>query len=331
MYFDFKLNCGTESIKCVCFDIDKFPFFESVNGITNMGAHMVNVTRPVKDVIVSYHTKVSKYKPEFPYSEFKKPTMDLEYVINEAEIYDEVDIVGKLFNFSEQKVTNAGNKYIECVLIDVTNRERSLKVFGDFISKVKENSPCKLTDLKVVLGSDQRKVLHTTTSTTFIAVTDENVVGIKAKEVTDIEVTATDDLVLEGTVISIDMASLTILHTCTRCSASVEIDSGFYCCSSCNMMGTMESITTSKPKIAFCFKDTKSDKHYLQTDATLLENFTGHTILNKVKLAMHLCKMPPFLIKVNNSDVTSMELKDVKSSDVTNIELKDVNSESMDN
>ena len=109
MYFDFKLNSGTELIKCVCFDIDKFPFFENINGDTDMGAYMTNVTRPVKDIIVSYHTKVSEYKPEFPYSEFKKPTMDLEYVINEAEIYDEADIVGKLFNFSERKMSNAGN------------------------------------------------------------------------------------------------------------------------------------------------------------------------------------------------------------------------------
>ena len=42
-----------------------------------------------------------KYKPEFPYSEFKKPAMDLEYVINEDDIYDEVDVIRKLFSFSE--------------------------------------------------------------------------------------------------------------------------------------------------------------------------------------------------------------------------------------
>ena len=103
LYFDFKLNCGIESMKYVCFDIHKHPFFLSINGHTDMGAHMINVTRPVKDVFVSYHTNVVKYKSEFPYGEFKKPVMDLEYVINEADIYDEVDVVGKLFNFSEKK------------------------------------------------------------------------------------------------------------------------------------------------------------------------------------------------------------------------------------
>ena len=61
-----------------------------------------------------------KYKHEFPYSEFKKPVMDLEYVINEVDIHDEVDVVGKLFNFSEQKVSNAGNKDIECTIVDTT-------------------------------------------------------------------------------------------------------------------------------------------------------------------------------------------------------------------
>ena len=46
--------------------------------------------------------------------------MDLEYVINEVDIHDEVDVVGKLFNFSEQKVSNAGNKDIECTIVDTT-------------------------------------------------------------------------------------------------------------------------------------------------------------------------------------------------------------------
>ena len=53
--------------------------------------------------------------------------MDLEYVINEADIYDEADVVGKLFNFSEQKVSNAVNKYVECTIVDATNRKDYLK------------------------------------------------------------------------------------------------------------------------------------------------------------------------------------------------------------
>ena len=89
----------------------------------------------MKNVFVSYHTKVVKYKPEFPYSEFKIPAMDLDYAINEADIYDEVDVVGKLFNFSEQKVNNAGNKYIECTIVDVTNCERLLKNFWRSIDR----------------------------------------------------------------------------------------------------------------------------------------------------------------------------------------------------
>ena len=36
--------------------------------------------------MVLSNPKVVKCKPEFPYSEFKKSAMDLEYVINEADI-----------------------------------------------------------------------------------------------------------------------------------------------------------------------------------------------------------------------------------------------------
>lgn len=99
LYFDFKLNCGIQSVKCVCLILISIPFFKvSIN--TDMGAHMTNLTRPLKDVFVSYHTKVVKYKPEFPYSKLKKPATVSEYVINEADIYDEVDALGKLLNFS---------------------------------------------------------------------------------------------------------------------------------------------------------------------------------------------------------------------------------------
>ena len=160
-YFDFKLNCGTESIKCVRFDIDKRPYFQNLNGLTDIGANMNNVTRPVKDIIVSYHTKVSTYIPEFQYSEFKKPTVDLEYIINEANVYDEVDIIGKTVQFGETKTSHAGNHYIDCIIMDTTKREISLKIFGDVIDSVKEGLACKLTDVRVVLRKDQQKVLHT--------------------------------------------------------------------------------------------------------------------------------------------------------------------------
>ena len=88
--------------------------------------------------------------------------MDLEYVINKADKYDEVDVAGKLFNFSEQNASNARSKYIECTIVDATNCERSLKSFEDqLIGKGKDNSTCKLTGFEVVLDSNQRKVILT--------------------------------------------------------------------------------------------------------------------------------------------------------------------------
>ena len=49
-------------------------------------------------------------------------------------------------------------------------------------------------------------------------------------------------------------------------------------------MGTMESVTTSKPKISVYLKDLENNKHNIQVDASILESFVGHTVLNKVKL-----------------------------------------------
>ena len=145
--------------------------------------------------------------------------MDLEYVINKADIYDEVDVVEKLLNFSVQKVSNAGNKYMECTIV-----ERSLKIFGDqLIDKVKD-SACKLIDLKVVLVSNQIKWLHTTSSSTCIDVNDENIAGIVPKE---IKLLNTELATLVGTVSSIDISALT-QHSCM--STFIEKNSGFYCC-----------------------------------------------------------------------------------------------------
>ena len=184
------------------------------------------------------------------------------------------------------------------------------------MGKAKDNLPCKLTDLKVVLGSNQRKVLHTTSSTTYIDVDDENIAGIVPKE---IKLLDSKSVTLKGTVISIDMSSLTAKPSCTKCSTFVETDSGFYCCPSCILMGTMENVPTSKSNISFCFKDIVNNKHIFQVDASILENFTGHTVLNKVKLAKHLCKMPSFFVKVANNVVTSMALKEVNA--VTNMNI----------
>ena len=91
-----------------------------------------------------------------------------------------------------------------------------LKIFGDqLIGKVKDNSVCKLTDFKVVLGSNQRKVLHTTSLTTCIDMDDKNVVGIVPKK---IKLLHSKLPTLEETVMSIDMSSITVKHSCTKCS-----------------------------------------------------------------------------------------------------------------
>ena len=106
-------------------------------------------------------------------------------------------------------------------------------MFGDqLICKVKDNSVSESTDLKVVLGSSQRKILHATSSTTCIDVDDENIAGIVPREIRRLDSKLATS---EGTFISIDMSSLTVEHSCTKCSTFVERDSGFYCCSSCNI------------------------------------------------------------------------------------------------
>lgn len=49
----------------------------------------------------------------------------------------------------------------------------------------------------------------------------------------------------------------------------------------------------------------------LKVDASILENFTVHTVLNKVNSAKHFCKMPSFFVKVSNNVVTRMKSNEV--------------------
>ena len=150
-------------------------------------------------------------------------------------------------------------------------------------------------------------MLHKT-STTGIDMNGEKINRIVPKE---IKLLDTKLAALEGTVISIDISSLTvkstyvpsILHLLRQILVS-------NCCSSCKMMGTMESVTTSKPKMSFCFKDMENRNNF-KVDASILENFTVHTVLNKVNSAKHFCKMPSFFVKVSNNVVTRMKSNEV--------------------
>ena len=95
-------------------------------------------------------------------------------------------------------------------------------------------------------------MLHTSGSSTCTVVEDKSLADlvVAVEENSGEQKKETN---VEGTVISIDMSSLAALHLCARCSASVDIESGFYCCSSCQMMGTMDSVNTCIPKIG-CFR-----------------------------------------------------------------------------
>lgn len=128
-------------------------------------------------------------------------------------------------------------------------------------------------------------MLHTTSSTTGVDVNDKNIAGIvkKNKKKNEIKLFYTKLATLEETVISIGLSSRTVKHSCTKCSTFAEIESGFYYYPSRNMMGTKEGVKTSKPK--FCLKDIENNKHNFQVDASILENFIGHRVLNQVKLA----------------------------------------------
>ena len=88
-------NSGIESVKWVCFDIIGIPFFKVSIDILIWKTHMTNLVRSAKYDFVSHHTKAVKYKPELPYSKFKKLALDLEYVVTSL-VLKEVIAVKKL-------------------------------------------------------------------------------------------------------------------------------------------------------------------------------------------------------------------------------------------
>ena len=203
-YFELKLNSGMETIKCVCFDIKK-ALFETINECTDIGAPMTNITRPVKDILINTQSKVTKYKPEFTFTKFKKPIVDLAFV-NESDVYDEVDIAVTVTNISGIKVSNIGNPYVECVVIDKTKTKCDMKLIGDLRNSVENECVYKFTDVKV-LGANRRKILDSSTSTTATKIVDE----------TEEMEQGGANKILEGIVVSIDTVSLMIMHSCGRC------------------------------------------------------------------------------------------------------------------
>ena len=122
---------------------------------------------------------------------------------------------------------------------------------------------------------------------------EEDIAGIVLEEIKLLDTKLTT---LEGTVLSIYMSSLTIKNLRTKFSAFIEADSGFHYCPSCNMVCTMASVTITKPNISFCFKYIENSKNNFQVDTSVLKKFIGYTVLNKVKLAKHLCKISSFFL-----------------------------------
>ena len=47
------------------------------------------------------------------------------------------------------------------------------------------------------------------------------------------------------------------------------------------MFGSMDSVVTTKPKVLLCFKEVgKNAIHNLVAEASIVEDFTGNTVLN---------------------------------------------------
>ena len=250
-------------------------------------------------------TKVSKYKPEFEFTEYKRPSVSLEYIINESQIYEQVNIIGKIYAFSPEKVSVNGTPYIQCKVIDKT-RNRDLKIFRDLIPKVVEIQVYKFNDLKVLIGGDMQKVLHTTTSTTIEAIDDISLSEIEV----DVAILTEEEIKsIKGKVVSIDMRSIGVSYGCSRCFTIVEISEGFFLCDSCSLVGAADTVQSKKTDISFVFKDESNILHNLISNAELVEKFTEHTVRNKFQLGKCFMKMDQFTIIYKHPNIVQDMLK----------------------
>lgn len=258
---------------------------------------MENVTRPVKDILINCQSKLTKYKPEFQITEFKKPLIDISYIINRSEIYEEVDIVAKVFNVSEDKVSKAGTPYKECSIVDKTNLQCSMKVFGELRNIIENDGVYKFTDVNILLKSNE-KILHTTTSSIIQPNNDQEILAIETGSL-DLP----QEITYEGIVISVDLSTLSLKHLCEKCGIDIELEGGVYHCEHCDVIGTKDSMQTTQNKVTFTFKDLNQATHVFQCDHSILENLTGHTTMNKKKLAIDLCKFPKLKVHVNTLNI----------------------------
>ena len=279
-------------------------FFVTLNNAKDCGATLSKVRRPERDVLVSVESVVTKCQPDFRFTAFKKPIVTLDYVINEAQIYEEVDIEVKLVDFLERKLSANNIPYIECTAIDKASRSRKMKIFASLIDQVTQDHTYKFTDIKIVLGSQQTKALHTQASTTVTAIDDELLQSVHVEHDQDEQKTRS----ISGKIINVDKTTIGIIYICSNndCRAKVQVQDGIYDCE-CNSMGTIDDLMCVKSDIKFTVKDDKNLKYRLEVNADMLEEFTGFA-MSKDQCAKQLLKSGTLKFEIDQ-DMRVLSLK----------------------
>ena len=243
-YFDFLLHTKKDVKRAVCFSPEKYQLIEQINADTKQGCQIkkVKLNKDSKDVVIGTNSSIKKMDLEFQKIENTPEYKKIDYLINEAMIFDVVDVRGIIANLGPTETTEIDGVQIEYCTASLTDDTGSIPVtfFGASTINLKEKQCYEITNLKLNVFK-ARKLLKSTDRTKLIIITDHNII------VTDDQLVDDRMNKITATIISLDMKSFTEIYTCSSCKAEiVPDDDDFFMCQNCDTMAVIEDCVMQK-------------------------------------------------------------------------------------
>ena len=305
-YFILKVITETDQHRVVCFDCDKYEFFQDIKQ-RNAGCTISNVEIASNGYIYGYKSTSNECNLKFKKPKITAKLSLLSEVKDNCQQYDIVNISGKIISANSTEKSQEGLPYRQCVIVDTSNITRELTLYGKLTSQVEPQKCYMLTDLNVVIFKGF-KCLKTTESTHIEAVPESSM-----KIAPHIHTSFEKSIV--GIISSIDFHTLKKTHKCPKCYSVVTPDDGLILCDHCD---TATPSASSKAECTISFViESPGRSVSLQAPSLLMENLASVTVDSKKAFCKQLLSMSVKAQYDSNNLVTKISTQNSSTSTKT--------------
>ncbi|XP_066936772.1 uncharacterized protein [Clytia hemisphaerica] len=156
-FFEVSVNCENNTVRAVCYDLDRRPLLEKFNKESN-SCCLLNAEKSDNDVIILDDTIIKQKKVAFDNKTFEPQITSLMSVLQEIPIWARVSVLGRIYDLQDTSSSSKQKtKLREAKIIDQSNVSRQITFFDHF-DEVDEGKVYKITNV-MVAKYDKKKVL----------------------------------------------------------------------------------------------------------------------------------------------------------------------------